>query len=252
MSNSCLIHDHPLKELPELGFRNTLKNVKNILRGKEVELAVALLQVSHKSEEFKLNYTYNPMEEFFFPIKVASCLKITFAAWISNNFTKFRDPDLRSSAWALIQNYLFHNSEIKELSHREHIAALYLLCASLEPELLTDFYSGYVDFIGLELGLRRQGILREVYSKRRDANCDTCAFKFCVMKKLKTTFSICSSELNFKYLLQNSYMLARIAMQGRPIERLGNDAWSPLNLMPSSLSKDKKGEEIEFQLRKLS
>ncbi|CZF83013.1 hypothetical protein [Grimontia marina] len=54
-----------------------------------------------------------------------------------------------------------------------------------------------------------------------------------------TTFSVCPSELDFEYLLDNSYSLARIAMQGRPIARLGMDAWSPINVHVETENGDK-------------
>jgi hypothetical protein len=231
VSNTCLIHGRPLKQLPNLGFNKALKSVKAILRGNDVKSAVALPGASYESTDLHRDQAWYQTGKYFFPVKAASCLKQSFAFWIARNVSKFRNKDLKSSAIHASFHYLNNTDPVKGLDLREALTCIHLLCASLEPDLLREFYTNNVDYIGLELGPRKQGVLREVYSKRKGADCSTCSFEYCSMKKTTiTTFSVCPSELDFEYLLKNSYTLARIAMQGRPIATLGKDAWSPINV----------------------
>ncbi|PMN90678.1 hypothetical protein [Enterovibrio norvegicus] len=231
VSNTCLVHGRPLKQLPNLGFNKALKAVKAILRGKNVKSAITLPEASYRPTDLHRGAAWYQTGKYFFPIKAASCLKQSFSLWIGRNLSQFRNQDLRSSAQYAVPHYLNNTDQVRELDLRKALACIHLLCASLEPDLLREFYISNVDYIGLELGPRKQGVLREVYSKKKGAECKTCSFEYCSMKQTTTTtFSVCPSELDFEYLLNNSYSLARIAMQGRPIATLGKDAWSPINV----------------------
>ncbi|CZF87038.1 hypothetical protein [Grimontia marina] len=151
VSNICLIHGRPLKQLPNLGFNKALKAVKAILRGKNVKSAITLPDSYGPTERHRGAVWYQT-GKYFFPIKAASCLKYSFASWIERNLTQFRNEDLISSARHASFHYLLNTDQVKELDVREALACIHLLCTSLEPDLLREFYNSNVDYIGLELG----------------------------------------------------------------------------------------------------
>ncbi|MCH4296121.1 TniQ family protein [Shewanella sp. 3B26] len=227
VSNYCLIHDTPLRELPELGFSQSVKAVKNILRGKDIPTAKQLSRSSQSTLEME---DTKIRRKYFFPLKSAVCLQIPLAFWVYKNASRIKNSDVRSSV--LIDGlYLVENvTRLHKLELQQSLTALLIIMSSLEPELLREFYLEHVDFIGLELGPRKQGILKEVYSKKKGADCNSCQSKICVMKEKISTFKVSLSELSLAYMFQNSYTLTRVALQGRPINLLANDAWSPMEL----------------------
>ncbi|MCU7970194.1 hypothetical protein, partial [Shewanella sp. SW29] len=55
-----------------------------------------------------------------------------------------------------------------------------------------------------------------------------------------------------KKLFENSYTLARISMQGRPIRARKESIWGAIDLYPKVTDNDKKYlEEVNFQLNKV-
>lgn len=95
-----------------------------------------------------------------------------------------------------------------------------MLCAEFEPELLNSFMKNQVSLIGLELGPRKQGVIREVFAKHSMRDCSSCDENNCIMKTHKDIFNVDATQWNLKALFEHSYTLARVSMQGRPIKKV--------------------------------
>lgn len=231
VSNHCLIHNKPLKVLPELSFIKTVKVVKGLLRGQDFEAAISFPKTSRK-EVVKNNKPVPWYEsgKYVFPIKAASCLMEPFALWLWDNYHQIKDERIHKFSYKVSTDYLLRTDEVREVHSKKELAAVHLLCSSLAPEVLAQFYSEHVDFFGLELGPRKQGKIREIYSKSKNANCDSCRNGFCGYKDEGSTTFDCPSDFDFDYLMSKSYTMARIAMQGRPIGQMGRYVWSALDV----------------------
>ncbi|MDG3034102.1 hypothetical protein P7245_21985, partial [Vibrio parahaemolyticus] len=204
----------------------------------------------------RLNYatkperSWNEMGKYLFPIKFApGCLMPVFAKWVYNHYSKFEDTKLRGFAQKVTSQYQGYY-DLYEFDYRRDFASIFLLCAEFEPELLHSFMINEVSLIGLELGPRKQGVLREIFAKHSVSDCGTCKEKSCIMKTHQGTFSVDATELNLKRLFENSYTLARISMQGRPIRTSKDSIWGAIDVSPDVIDK-KFLEKVEFQLNEV-
>lgn len=249
-SNVCLIHGQPLKELPELGFSKTLKAVKRLFSGKDCKQAIVLDTKIRKINNYHLEPSWNEIGQYLFPIKFSpGCLMPAFAKWVHNNYSNFENTTLRDFAQKVTGQYHGYYY-LYEFDYRRDFAGIFMMCAEYEPELLNSFMVNEVSLIGLELGPRKQGVLREIFAKHSVIDCSSCTEKSCIMKTHKGIFSVDATELNLKKLFENSYTLARISMQGRPIRTSRDSIWGAIDLSP--VVTDKKSlEKVEFQLNEV-
>lgn len=231
-SNRCFIHNQPLKLLPELGFRNALNALKGILRAQEHESAILIGENSAEPPSLDYKNPVSLMTKFIFPIKFSPCVMRPFASWILMNAQYLDDPDIRNSAYNAARGILCQQKGI--LRYKEYISFVFLYCASNIPDLLCQFFFDCIDFVGLELGPRYQGFLKEVMAKKKNVNCQNCSNRDCALNGNVKTFSVCSTEMNMQYMMQHSYTLTRVAMQGRPIRLTGHMPWSPIDVYPDS------------------
>ncbi|MCR9708944.1 hypothetical protein BC354_15805 [Vibrio cholerae] len=249
-SNVCLIHGHPLKEVPDWGFSKTLKAVKRLLNAKDCKQAIVLKENIREAGGYHRERSWNEMGKYLFPIKFApGCLMPVFAKWVYNHYSKFEDTKLRGFAQKVTSQYQGYY-DLYEFDYRRDFASIFLLCAEFEPELLHSFMINEVSLIGLELGPRKQGVLREIFAKHSVSDCGTCKEKSCIMKTHQGTFSVDATELNLKRLFENSYTLARISMQGRPIRTSKDSIWGAIDVSPDVIDK-KFLEKVEFQLNEV-
>lgn len=266
-SNVCLIHGQPLKELPELGFSKTLKAVKRLFSGKDCKHAITLKVQSEKVSNNYRKPSWDETGRYLFPIKFApGCLMPVFARWIYDNYALFENITLRDFSEKVTHQYFVLDPLYKRyasrkaeffarytrynFNYRRDFAAIFLLCAEYESALLNSFMVNEVSLIGLELGPRKQGVLREIFAKRSERDCGTCTEKSCIMKTHQGTFNVDATELSRKKLYENSYTLARISMQGRPIRAAKESIWGAIDLYPKVTDK-KSLEEVNFQLNKV-
>ncbi|MGI9887576.1 hypothetical protein [Vibrio chagasii] len=249
-SNICLIHGQPLKEIPELGFSKTLKAVKRLLNAKECKQAITLDPKPRNISNSRFKRTWNETGKYLFPIKFApGCLMPVFAKWALRNCSRFENVELRNFSHQVTGQYLnfFH---LYEFDYRRDFAGILMLCAEYEPELLHSFMINEVSLIGLELGPRKQGILREIFAKHSGSDCNTCSEKSCIMKTHQGIFSVDVTKLNFKNLFESSYTMARISMQGRPIRTSESSVWGAIDVSPKVVD-SKAFKKVEFQLNKI-
>ncbi|HBC3381265.1 TPA: hypothetical protein KD839_000015 [Vibrio parahaemolyticus] len=252
-SNLCLIHGQPLKELPELGFAKTLKAVKRLFNAKDCKQAIEVIGLAKKPKvtaKYSPKRTWDQTGRYVFPIKFApGCLMPVFAQWVHSNCSKFENIKLRDFAKKVTSQYFKHYS-LYEFDYRRDFAGILMLCAEYEPELLHSFMVNEVSLIGLELGPRKQGVLREIFAKHSVSDCSTCAEKSCIMKASQSTFSVDATELNLKNLFEISYTLARISMQGRPIRTSKDSIWGAIDVAPE-VADSKAFKKVEFQLNEV-
>lgn len=249
-SNLCLIHGQPLKELPELGFAKTLKTVKRLFNAKDSRQAISLAKKPKVTAKYSPKRTWDQTGRYVFPIKFApGCLMPVFAQWVHSNCSKFENIKLRDFAKKVTSQYFKHYS-LYEFDYRRDFAGILMLCAEYEPELLHSFMVNEVSHIGLELGPRKQGVLREIFAKHSVSDCSTCAEKSCIMKAPQSTFSVDATELNIKNLFESSYTLARISMQGRPIRTSKDSIWGAIDVAPE-VADSKAFKKVEFQLNEV-
>lgn len=232
-SNECLIHGQPLNVLPDLGFSKTLKALKKLLNAKDCKQAIVLAAINSGDHRFSCKLPRDKTERYLFPIKLApGCLMLLFAKWVHNNSSKFEDAALRHFAKDVSGQYLGYYHSVDECDYRQDFASIFMFYAEYEPELLNSFMTNNVSLVGLELGPRKQGVIREIFAKHTASECSTCNQKSCIMKTHQGTFSVDATELNFEYLLENSYTLARVSMQGRPIRVTRDSIWGAIDVFP--------------------
>ncbi|MCC4265175.1 hypothetical protein LL240_12040 [Oceanimonas baumannii] len=252
-SNLCLIHGQPLKELPELGFAKTLKAVKRLFNAKDCKQAIEVIGLTKKPKvtaKYSPKPAWNETGRYLFPIKFApGCLMPAFAKWVHNNYSNFENTTLRDFAQKVTGQYRGYYY-LYEFDYRRDFAGILMLCAEYEPELLHSFMVNEVSLIGLELGPRKQGVLREIFAKHSRSDCSTCAEKSCIMKAHQSTFRVDVTELNLKRLFENSYTLARISMQGRPIRTSKDSIWGAIDVAPE-VADSKAFKKVEFQLNEV-
>ncbi|WP_394142659.1 hypothetical protein [Vibrio chagasii] len=249
-SNLCLIHGQPLKELPELGFAKTLKAVKRLFNAKDCRQAISLAKKPEVTAKYSPKITWDETGRYVFPIKFApGCLMPVFAQWVNRKYSKFENMKLRDFAQKVTGQF-FKRYSLYEFDYRRDFAGILMLCAEYEPELLHSFMVNEVSLIGLELGPRKQGVLREIFAKHSVSDCTACVEKSCIMKANQGTFSVDATELNLKNLFESSYTLARISMQGRPIRTSKDSIWGVIDVSPE-IADSKAFEKIEFQLNEV-
>lgn len=232
-SNECLIHGQLLKTLPDLGFSKTLKVLKKLLEGKDCKQAVTLEPMISEEHRNSFKHPKGQAERYLFPIKFApGCLMLLFAKWVHSNSSKFEDAALRHFAKDVSGQYLGYYHSVDECDYRRDFASIFMFYAEYEPELLNSFMANNVSLVGLELGPRKQGVIREIFAKHAASECSTCNQKSCIMKTHQYTFSVDATELNFDYLLENSYTLARVSMQERPIRVTRDSIWGAIDVFP--------------------
>lgn len=230
-STFCLIHERPLKELPALGFNNTVKEIRRILSGRDCNKAYYIDSNDEKfSSESRGDASNDMFVKYFFPIKFMFCLQEKFASWVRENTGNFTNSELSHLASKLKWIYLQECLDLTEFNYRRVFAYIYLLCSVFESRLLKQFYENNVELIRLELGPRKQNVLREIIGKNKSINCNSCNEKNCFLRNNSATTSLKLSELDFKFLLNNSYSLARLVMQGSKIASIGDDVWSPIDI----------------------
>ena len=249
-SNVCLIHNQPLKVLPDWDFSKTLKAIKKLLNAKDCKQANALKPNNRTIDNPHRELSWNKTGKYLFPIKFApGCLMLAFAKWIQNNLATFENAQLRYFAQNVTGQYFKYDS-LYEFDCRRDFADILMMCAEYEPELLHSFIINEVSLIGLELGSRKQGVLREIFAKHSVTDCSACAEKSCIMKAHQGTFSVDATDLNLKKLFENSYTLARISMQKRPIGMSKSSIWGPIDVSPEGADKE-VAKKFEFQLNKV-
>lgn len=232
-SNECLIHKQPLKILPDLGFLKTLKVLKKLLEGKDCKQAVTLEPMISEEHRNSFKHPKGQAERYLFPIKFAQgCLMLVFAKWLRDNCLKFEDVVLKSFAYEVSGQYIGCDYPYNLFNYKEAFATIFRLCAKSEPELLELFMVDNVTLIGLELGPRKQGIIREIFAKHSGSECGNCNQNSCIMKTHQGTFNFDAPEFNFEYLVENSYTLARVAMQERPIGVTRDSIWGAIDVFP--------------------
>ncbi|MDE1242592.1 hypothetical protein [Vibrio aestuarianus] len=243
----CLIHGQPLKILPELGFAKTLKAVKRLLNGKDYKQASDLEVRPKTQRSHTVKLRWNETGRYLFPVKFApGCLMSVFAEWIHDNYSNFENEKLSSFAQKVTFQY-FNYFYLYEFDYRREFASILLLCADLEPEMINSFLKKHVSLVGLELGPRKQGVIREVFAKRSGTDCSTCPEKACALKTHKGTFTVDAGTMTFNELLKNSYTLARVSMQGRPIRATTDSILGAIDVYPE-VSERTLLEKIEFQI----
>ncbi len=110
----------------------------------------------------------------------------------------------------------------------------YLLCSLEDPDVLSSFYLNNVEFLELYLGPRKEGVLKEIYSKSKKNKCSTCKFKFCTIQNGTTSKPLAREKISREFLFKNSYTLRKIAMQDRPIIIIGSEPWAPIDVSINS------------------
>lgn len=244
-SSICLIHNYPLKELPELTFHKSLKVIKKLLQGRDFSGAITLELKPNEKLVHSLPNTENRHEKYFYPIKIAACAKRTFAYWVAKNRNDFIDHELADLAEKLTRRF-FQPSSVSDYDYQEGYTAIFHHCANFEAKLLKSFFEQDMEFIKVDIGARKQGAMKEVFAKNNKLDCDSCELDSCFMKK-KPPFSVINpSDLDYQYLLDNSYSVKRLAMQFTPIARIGKDVWSPIDVFPEL---DGEQEVTEYKLR---
>ncbi|WP_394242847.1 TniQ family protein [Vibrio astriarenae] len=235
-SSVCMIHNKPLHQLPELSFSQSVKAVKQLLRGKSFKGAKVLPHTHGDDfEQQTHDNTWSGDSKYLFPIKFAvGCLMHTFAKWVFGNSETFRDDELRKFAMKVSKRFLFNRDDFHEFEFRKSLAAIYLMCSSLEADKLDAFFSEHVELYRLKLGPRVQGRLREVAAKHKGRDCNSCNEHRCYFKEYQedTLQRLEHNDISLEYLFENSYTLERIAMQKRPIGRISQSAWAPINVYP--------------------
>lgn len=249
-SDECLIHNQPLKELPDWGFSKTLKTIKKLLNAKDCKQAIVLKSNTRMFSNHHRELSWNETGKYLFPIKFApGCLMPVFAKWVHNHLAKFENTTLRDFAQKITGQY-FKYYYLYEFDYRRDFAGIFMLCAEYEPELLHSFIVNEVSLIGLELGPRKQGVLREIFAKHSVSDCSTCIEKSCIMKTHQGIFKVDVTDLNLKKLFENSYTLARISMQGRPVRTNKGSIWGVIDVSPEVTDK-KIVKKFEFQLNEV-
>ena len=249
-SDLCLIHGQTLKVLPELGFAKTLKAVKLLFNAKDSGQAISLAKMPKVAAKYPSKRTWDKTGRYVFPIKFApGCLMSAFAHWVNSNFSKFKNITLQDFARRVTGQYL-KRYHLYTFDYRREFAGIFMLCAEYEPELLHSFMVNEVSLIGLELGPRKQGVLREIFAKHSTINCSTCKEKSCIMKAHQGTFSVDINGLTLKNLFESSYTLTRICMQDRPIKISNNSIWGAIDVSPE-ITNSKASEAIEFTLNQV-
>ena len=241
-SNSCLIHGRPLKEINSKNPKDTIRGVRKLLKGIEIKDSRSLVQLDSNIENTNISQSTNIMDRYYFPIKAAPCLLRVFGMWLLNNVSNFSEVHVKDIASKVISRHFFNQLELGDFKCREDFSIVYLLCSNYDPQLLEGFYAEYVDFFDIETGPRKQGILKEVYSKCRNQVCSECEYPRCPIEDKKNPPLIDNSQFDFKSLIARSYTLVRISQQGRPIARLCDNPWSPLKVEGVSISNN------EFEL----
>jgi len=266
-SNICLIHGQPLKELPEFGFSKTLKAVKRLLNARDCEHSTTLKIQPKKVNNSYRKPSWDETGRYLFPIKFApGCLMPVFAQWVHSSYPQFENITLRDFAQKVTKQYLildrvydryafkrdefFERYELYNFNYRKEFAGIFLLCAEFEPELLNSFMKNQVSLIGLELGPRKQGVIREVFAKHSMRDCSSCDENNCIMKTHKDIFNVDATQWNLKALFEHSYTLARVSMQGRPIKKSMDYIWGAIDVAPE-ITDRKALKKVEFQLSEI-
>lgn len=244
-SNICLIHEKSLCQLPELSFSKTISAVKSLLGGKGHKDAIVLNHSENDYLQRRSSGTkqkWNSTGKYFFPIKFSvDCLMPKFARSVYHNHSDFRNENLKSLAKRVSSDYVKRYDREREYDYKINFSSIYLICASLEPQYLDAFYANHIALVRLELGPRKQGRLREIFAKNKDSDCAVCRSRDCPLKGQTELRLVDAKSIDSKYLYENSYMLSRIAMRGRPVAWVGDSPWAPIDVHPVL----EKGVELE-------
>lgn len=233
-SDKCLIHNQPIHYLPELGFNKAIEAVKEILLGRGHERGIPVTNGRNKLHESQRRGDgcgWNQDGKYYFPIKLAvGCLMDKFAEWVSVNSSSFENPDFKRFSQNASSAYLYDYNLIYEGLYRRDFARVYLLCASLEPAKIEEFFRENVTLVCLQLGPRKQGRLKEIFGKNKESNCNRCRDKSCSLRNEKELQVIDLTDINATYLVNNSYSLSRIVAQKRDIFGLGGSVLGALDV----------------------
>ncbi|MFD1007488.1 hypothetical protein [Oceanisphaera ostreae] len=230
----CIIHNEPLKELPLKGFYSSLSWVADVMGGNTPE---ASFQVQDTKKPSFLSWD-DPFAAYFFPIKASQCVFNFFAKWVSTNESSFNNDLYRVISRKEMLKYCRFVSVKKDFSSKSkyYLTKVYMLLKHFNQNLLDKFFEQHVEVVKVQIGPRKQGVLRELITKRKEESCSICKFKSCSLRGRKDLEVIENYDRNIKYLVSNSYSLLRIVLQQDPLSPFGSDLWSPMEL--EVISKD--------------
>ncbi|WP_318457561.1 hypothetical protein [Photobacterium leiognathi] len=236
IDNKCLIHHSILKTIPVNNIKNTIASIKLLMKGIEPK---GVSEVKEKKSEYKYPVDYEKLfnENFLFPIKFADCLIDSFAIWIFTNKNSFKSSILRDTRLKLSDEYFdlkYEDKNKNDILLKKYFMHFHFLCSAEEPDILSDFYFNHVDFLKLYLGPKKEGVMKEIYSKSKTHNCNSCNLQHCTIKKGTINKPLSREKVTFEFLLNNSYTLCRIAMQGRSINIIGKEPWAPIDVSINS------------------
>jgi hypothetical protein len=227
----CLVHSKQLKQLPLLGSKVALDLVKSILRGCDPNEAKTIPQCVVPINSISKNILRN----YFFPIKMTDCLKGAFSRWLfrnldrlSNDFWKYYERQYVSETCLHVMN----KSEFYRVATK-NLSSIFIILVNSESLLITSFYYEFAGFFSIQIGPRKQGVLKEIISKNGASNCGTCRVKSCPMKQVKDASEVNISSMNLEYILQNSYSLMRVALQFRTLVAVSPVPWGAYNVDPN-------------------
>ncbi len=247
-SDKCLVHGVNLKVINSNSRKESITSLKLVFSGMDSKIYSELTIKDKVLDERKCRVDWIDTNKFYFPIKAASCLKSELAMWFYKNESKINREDIRLFVLRAGFIYILNQDDMVEMKYKENLMGALILCTELIPSLINEFYSEHVEYIGLHLGPRQQGEIKEVFSKRKRVNCATCKDDFCVMKSHPETFHVDPIKLDVNYLKDTSYTLKRILRQGRNIKQSCQYPWGYLDVIPEYDDENIKFQIIEYNL----
>jgi hypothetical protein len=234
LSNYCIVHKSALQELPRQGFRKTFKSLTKILQGRVPKGAVTKVSFPLKERPEEIEF----QDRFVFPVKLMHCLKISLATWILKSLSLFNDLLFKKMNREDIINECLEISKGNKVGHHviNKFSSIFLLILHFNPELLTSFLEKNSSLALIQLGPRKQKILKEVASVHIDKKCNSCKEKKCYFQQKRSYDFLDPQTIKKDFIVKNSYTVQRLIMQNLVYNKsadlnfISDSLWSPIKV----------------------